>query len=164
MFPQSGAFTVKIITPHLLLFVTTVPVLFLPVCCSKLQGSYLINAYKPLFICLSALSKMLCLGHGCINRPGYGVAGLTPAASFIPAANHSTATQEPLYPETISLILHWWQDTQVIKYLYWAHLVSTFHLSNCSLSWNTVSSSLPWSRLEDRKQPQLTTVPTIQHC
>lgn len=31
MFPQSGAFRVKIITPHLLLFVTTVPVPF-PAC------------------------------------------------------------------------------------------------------------------------------------
>lgn len=125
------------------------PVLSPSVCCLKLQSSCLIHACKPLPV-RTALSKMLYVAHGCINRPGYSGAESAPLPVLPPPP-----TTIPFCPQTAD-------DRSLSNSTF---ISTSLELSRC-VCW--VSSchlciSL-WSRLENRKQPRLTTVPTIQHC
>lgn len=84
-----------------------------------------------------------------------------PCCQFYPSGKpQHRSTKSPVVQKPFPL-----QKADVCMEVCWCVCrVSACHLNNSALSWNTVSSSLPGSRLENGKQLRLTTVPTIQHC
>lgn len=115
MFPLSGAFWVKITTPHtvhLLLFVNSVPVcLPFSVCLLFKAAELMFDTCLYASLCLFCLSVKWCLSHGCNNRPEYGVA----ESDLLPVLSQQPTTilqhKIPCGPETIFPIEHRWEDS-----------------------------------------------------